>query len=68
MQSSDFLESEATPVLGAGAGRRYWAGGGDTAVMGYDPYRKHRTTRVDYVLVAAATIVAAGLVVWALVG
>lgn len=51
---------------------RYWApilgGGGDTAVVGYDPYRKHRTTRVDYVLVAAATIVAVGLVVWALVG
>lgn len=42
--------------------------GRDTAVVGYDPYRKHRTTRIDYVLVAAAAIVAAGLVVWALVG
>lgn len=42
--------------------------GGDTAVVGYDPYRKHRTTRIDYVLVAAATIIAVGLVVWALAG
>ncbi len=42
--------------------------GGDTAVVGYDPYRKHRTSGIDYVLVAAATIVAVGLVVWALVG
>ena len=55
-------------ILGSDTGRRCWAGGGDTAVMGYDPYRKHRTTRVDYVLVAAAAIVAVGLVVWALVG
>lgn len=37
-------------------------------MVGYDPYRKHRTTRIDYLLVAAATIVAVGLVVWALVG
>ena len=36
--------------------------------MGYDPYRKHSTNRLDYVLMAAALIVAAGLVVWALVG
>lgn len=41
---------------------------GDTAEVGYDPYRKHRTTRIDCVLVAAATIVAVGLVLWALVG
>ena len=40
----------------------------DTAPMGYNPYRKHRSTRLDYVLLAAAAIVAAGLVVWALVG
>ncbi len=41
---------------------------GDTAGVGYDPYRKHRTTRVDYVLVAAATSVALALLVWALWG
>ncbi|WP_423920704.1 hypothetical protein [Candidatus Poriferisodalis sp.] len=42
--------------------------GGDTALMGYNPYREHRTTRLDYVLLAAAAVVAAGLVVWALLG
>lgn len=41
---------------------------GNTALVGYNPYRKHRATRLDYVLVAVAAIVAAGLVVWALVG
>ena len=41
---------------------------GDTAFMGYNPYREHRTTRLDYVLLATAAIVAAGLVVWALLG
>ncbi|WP_419841780.1 hypothetical protein [Candidatus Poriferisodalis sp.] len=41
---------------------------GDTAPMGYDPYRNRRTTQLDYWLVAAAAFVAAGLVIWALLG
>lgn len=41
---------------------------GDTAPVGYNPYRKHQATRLDYVLLAAAAIVAVGLVVWALLG
>ena len=38
---------------------------GDTAPVGYDPYRKHSITRIDYLLVALATLVALGLVLWA---
>ncbi len=38
---------------------------GDTARVGYDPYRKHSITRLDYVLVAVASLVALGLVLWA---
>ncbi len=41
---------------------------GDTSPMGYDPYRKHSTTRLDYVLLATAAFVAIGLVLWALLG
>lgn len=41
---------------------------GDTSPVGYDPYRKHSTTRLDYVLLAAAAFVAIGLVVWAVLG
>lgn len=37
----------------------------DTAPVGYDPYRKHSITRLDYVLVAVASLVALGLVLWA---
>lgn len=40
----------------------------DTAGMGYNPYRKHRRSKVDYVFVGAASIVAAGLLAWALWG
>lgn len=36
--------------------------------MGYNPYRKHSTTRFDYVLLAVAALIAVGLVVWALQG
>jgi hypothetical protein len=38
---------------------------GDTARVGYDPYRKHSITRIDYLLVAVASLVALGLVLWA---
>ncbi len=36
--------------------------------MGYNPYRKFRARPGDYVMVAAAVVVAIGLVVWALLG
>jgi energy-coupling factor transporter transmembrane protein EcfT len=36
--------------------------------MGYNPYRKHKATTADYVLVVAAALVAATLVVWGLFG
>ncbi len=45
--------------------RRGRGGPGDTARVGYDPYRKHSITRLDYVLVAVASLVALGLVLWA---
>jgi hypothetical protein len=32
--------------------------------MGYNPHRKHRASTADYVLLAAALLVAAGLVAW----
>lgn len=34
--------------------------------MGYNPFRPHRTSRADYVIVAAALIVTLLLVLWAL--
>ncbi len=60
---------DRTPGLSA-AGRHFRAPRGraapdDTASVGYDPYRKHSTTRLDYVLVAIASLVALGLVLWA---
>jgi hypothetical protein len=36
--------------------------------MGYNPYRRFRAQRADYVLVVAALVVAVGLVIWAVVG
>jgi hypothetical protein len=36
--------------------------------MGLNPFRKHRRSTADYVMVAAALAVTAALVVWALVG
>jgi hypothetical protein len=38
----------------------------DTAHVGFDPTRKHKRTRFDYVYVAASVIVFVALVVWAL--
>jgi len=39
-----------------------------TSSMGYNPYRKHKATTADYVLVVAAALVATTLVVWGLFG
>lgn len=36
--------------------------------MGFDPHRKHTTSRFDYAFVAAAFIVVIGLILWALAG
>lgn len=36
--------------------------------MGFDPSRPRRKSPVDYVYVAAAIVVAVGLVLWALLG
>jgi hypothetical protein len=36
--------------------------------VGFNPYHKRRPRPTDYVLVAAALVVALGLVVWAMVG
>jgi hypothetical protein len=33
--------------------------------MGFDPTRKHRTSRFDYFFVASAFVVVIGLVAWA---
>ncbi|MEX0827201.1 MAG: hypothetical protein WD184_10680 [Acidimicrobiia bacterium] len=36
--------------------------------MGFNPFRKHRTNRLDIALVVGAMLVATGLVVWAMMG
>lgn len=36
--------------------------------MGYNPYRRFRARRGDYVMVTLAVISALALVIWALVG
>jgi hypothetical protein len=33
--------------------------------MGYNPFRPHRTSRADYVIVAVALVVTLVLVLWA---
>ena len=33
--------------------------------MGYNPFRSHRTSRADYVIVGTALVVTALLVLWA---
>lgn len=40
----------------------YWA------AMGFNPHHQHRRSNADYVIVAAALVVCAALVVWALFG
>ncbi len=36
--------------------------------MGYNPYRKHEASMLDYVLLGAAAVVAGALVVWGFLG
>jgi len=36
--------------------------------MGYNPYRKHTATRLDYLLVVSAGLIAVGFVIWGLFG
>jgi len=36
--------------------------------MGYNPYRKHEVSRIDFVLLGAAIAVAIGLVIWGFFG
>ena len=36
--------------------------------VGFNPYRRFRAKPADYVLVAVAVLVAAGLVIWAFLG
>jgi energy-coupling factor transporter transmembrane protein EcfT len=36
--------------------------------VGFDPYRKHRASRADYLFIAAALVAAIVLVAWALLG
>ena len=40
----------------------------DNDGMGFNPYRKFRARRADYVFVAAAIVAAIALVVWAFLG
>lgn len=40
----------------------------DTGSMGMNPFRPHRRSPADFVMVAAAFIVVVGLVVWAIHG
>lgn len=40
----------------------------DTGPMGFDPTRKHRKTRFDYVYVATSVVVCVAVVLWAILG
>jgi hypothetical protein len=42
--------------------------GHDTERVGFNPFRQTRRSPADYVMVAAALVVCAALVIWALVG
>jgi hypothetical protein len=41
---------------------------GDTGPVGMNPFRPHRRSPADYVMVAAAIAVCVALVLWALFG
>lgn len=41
---------------------------GHTGVMGFNPHTKSDKTPADYLMVAAALIVSAGLVIWGIFG
>jgi hypothetical protein len=42
--------------------------GHDTEPVGFNPFRQTRRSPADYVMVAAALVVCAALVIWALAG
>lgn len=42
--------------------------GREDLTMGMDPHRRHRRSNWDYLYVGAAMLVAAGVIVWALLG
>lgn len=42
--------------------------GHDTEPVGFNPFRRTRRSPADYVIVAAALVVCAALVIWALAG
>jgi mannose/cellobiose epimerase-like protein (N-acyl-D-glucosamine 2-epimerase family) len=48
--------------------RRVARRGHDTEPVGFNPFRQTRRSPADYVMVAAALIVCAALVIWALAG
>ncbi|MEY2465088.1 MAG: hypothetical protein QOH64_3226 [Acidimicrobiaceae bacterium] len=52
--------------MGARGGRG--AGIGETERMGLNPFRQHRRSPADYVLVAAAIAVVLVMVLWAFLG
>jgi hypothetical protein len=43
-------------------------GGTILRAVGYNPYRRFRARRADYVLVAVALMAALALVIWAVIG
>lgn len=61
------------PTLGRGCDREKARFGpaprlGDTGQMGMDPFRRHRNSTADYVMVGAAVVVCLGLLLWAFLG
>jgi hypothetical protein len=55
--------------IGAGARPDRTRGlAGDTGAMGMNPFRPHRSSPADYLMVAAAAVVVIALVTWAFLG
>jgi len=42
--------------------------GGDTGIVGFNPYQKHQANTGDIVLVIAALVIVLSLVLWAVLG
>jgi hypothetical protein len=57
-----------TVRAGVGAPRAGRATPHDTGAMGMNPFRPHRRSPGDYVMVAAALLTLAALVIWAIRG
>lgn len=41
---------------------------GHNGAVGFNPYRKYRANRTDYILIAAVCAAASGMLAWALFG